>query len=172
MKDTTVVAIGAGFILTGVALHLINKKVNTLSDNVSKVLDGIDAVSNNIDISIPETVVNSAAQNAANKAAEGAVTALKNSMAKEIESQVKNAVSEAYKSVEGDVKSKLEEQINLQTIEDIKNKVSGEIVKKIFTTNNFPLRFTSSDSKESIIKTCAENGMSAWEIERILKEIK
>lgn len=28
--------------------------------------------------------------------------------------------------------------------------------------------FTPNDSKESIIKTCAENGMSVWEIERIL----
>ncbi len=172
MKDTTIVVIGAGFVLTGIALHLINKKVNILSDNISKVLDGVDMMSNNIDISVSDEVVKAAAQNAANKAAESAVTAIKKTMANDIHAKVKEAVSEASKGIEKDVKSKLEEQINLQTIDDIKNKVSGEIVKKIFTSNGFPLRFTSSDSKESIIKTCAENGMSAWEIERILKEIK
>lgn len=167
MDNKTLLLMSGGALVIGTALYFTNRRIDMLSGNISNLLSGIDKISDNIDIPVSDTIVQAAVDNAAKKAANDAIASLKKSLAKDIDYHVTEAINKAYATVEGDVKTKLLNQVNIQTIENIENKVSEKLVKRILSTSSLKM-FTPNDSKESIIKTCAENGMSAWEIERIL----
>jgi hypothetical protein len=139
-----------------------------LDNKLNDVLKGIDRMSNNIDVDIPESIVNAAVNRAVDKHAEDAATHVLKSVAKSIDERVTEVTKSAYKNVENDIKKKLLDKVNLQTIEEIKTLAAKEIAKK----TSIPIYTLGASTKESIIKTCTDSGMSAWEIERILKAAK
>lgn len=139
-----------------------------LDNKLNDVFKGIDRMSSKIDVDIPESIVNAAVDRAVEKHAEDAATHVFKSMAKSIDERVTEITKSAYNNVEDDVKKKLLDRVNLQTIEEIKNLAAKEIAKK----TSLPIYSLGTTTQEAIIKACTERGMSAWEIERILKAAK
>lgn len=143
----------------------LNKNQMILDNKLNDVFKGIDRMSSDINIDISESIVEAAVNRAVEKSAEDAATHVFKSVAKSIDEKVTEVTKSAYKNVEDDVKKKLLDKINLQTIEEIKNIAAKEIAKK----TPIPVYSLGCNTQESIVKSCTDRGMSAWEIERILK---
>lgn len=172
MKDTTVVVMGLGLVGCGIAIYTLNQKLNKMDANVSQFVSGVTTLTNSIpEIDIKDEILQGAAYNAAKKAADEGVKKISKSITESVNNQVSSAIKTAYSNVEDDVKKKLMDSISVTTIDDIKKTVSNELVKKMFSGSVVRPVFTSGDSKEAIIKTCVENNMAAWEIERILNSL-
>lgn len=171
MKDSTAAIIGGLCFVGGCATvcAIGAGKVKLMDDKLTGICKAMDEVTHNVDLTVPENIAEIAMRKAAEKASERAISGVKEVAMKECSSELKKAVNEAYKSVEGDIKEKLESQINLASIERIEKQVSEKVAEKMFRTA--PFNTTAPTSKESIIKTCADNGMSAYEINRILETL-
>lgn len=176
MKESTAVVIGIGSFAAGCALVSIYaiSNANSMENKLDSINKGLRYIQDNVDLTVPEetasALVKSAASDIAHNEVIKATEHARNEIRKEISKNVKDIVSDSYKNVEGDIRNKLEEQINMQTIEKIQNAVSEKVAKQIVSNSLFAAKGTSS--KEDIIKTCVENGMDAWEIRRILEASK
>lgn len=162
------IATGVGFVVCAYAFDRIRSNQALLENKMDGVLGVRDSVANALDVDIPEAIVKSAVEKAVDKSANDAATHVLKSMTKSIDKNVTDIVKESYNNVEGDVKKALLDKINLQTIDDIKKLAAKEIAKKV----PFPSLSLSNNGLDDIVKSCAENGMSAWEIERIIKAAK
>ena len=162
------IATGVGFMVCAFAFDQIRSNQVLLENKMDKVLGVRDSIANTLDIDIPEAIIKSAVEKAVDKSATDAATHVFKSMAKSIDNQVHDIVKDSYNNIEDDVKKALLDKINLQTIDDIKKLAAKEIAKKVpFTTLSF-----SNSGLDEIVKSCTERGMSAWEIERIIKAAK
>ena len=162
------VATGIGFVMCAFAFDQIRSNQILLENKMDRVLGVRDSIANTLDIDIPEAIVKSAVEKAVDKGATDAATHIFKSMAKSIDNRVNDIVKDSYSNIEDDVKKALLDKINLQTLDDIKKLAAKEIAKKIpFSTLSF-----SSSGLDGIVKSCTERGMSAWEIERIIKAAK
>ncbi len=162
------IATGVGFALCALAFDQIRSNQVLLENKMDKVLGVRDSIADTLDIDIPEAIIKSAVEKAVDKSATDAATNVFKSMAKSIDDRVNDIVKDSYSNIEGDVKKALLDKINLQTIDDIKKLAAKEIAKMV----PFPALSFSNNSVDEIIKSCAEKGMSAWEIERIIKAAK
>ena len=175
MKDIYAALLGVGGVAlgAGVVCALTFDRVNGMDDKLTGISRGMRYIQDNVSMDIPEEVAKELYRNAAQDFAANAVKKASSDATKEIsdsiKSQVKDVIKDAYKNVESDVKHQLESQINLQTIEKIQNQVSEKVAKQVIEKSLF--NFTKDSSKEDVIKTCIENGMETWEIERILKSM-
>ena len=162
------VATGIGFVMCAFAFDQIRSNQILLENKMDRVLGVRDSIANTLDIDIPEAIVKSAVEKAVDKGATDAATHIFKSMAKSIDNRVNDIVKDSYENIENDVKKALLDKINLQTLDDIKKLAAKEIAKMVpFSTLSF-----SNNSVDEIIKSCTERGMSAWEIERIIKAAK
>ena len=162
------IATGIGFAMCAYAFDQIRSNQVLLENKMDKVLGVRDSIANTLDIDIPEAIVKSAVEKAVDKSATDAATHIFKSMAKSIDNHVNDIVKDSYENIENDVKKALLDKINLQTLDDIKKLAAKEIAKKVpFSTLTF-----SNSGLDEIVKSCTEKGMSAWEIERIIKAAK
>lgn len=146
----------------------LNKNQMILDNKLNSVFKGLDGMSNGINVDISESILEAAVNRAVEKSAKDAATYIFKSVAKSIDEKVTEITKSAYNNVENDVKKALLDKINLQTIEEIKGLAAKEIAKK----TSLPIYSLGTNTQEAIIKACADKGMTAWEIERILKAAK
>ena len=166
MKTELAVGLGViGFGLGCAAVCIVEGgRVTGMEKKLNDICKSIDGISDSVDLTIPEELTKVAVSKAAEKAAKASVN-------KAIDSAIKTAVDDIYKDVAGDVKKKLEDQVNLASIERIEKQVSEKVANTIVKTSPF-FGIGDSTSKESLVKTCVDNGMDAWEIKRILEAVK
>jgi hypothetical protein len=162
------VATGIGFVVCAYAFDQIRSNQVLLENKMDGVLGVRDSIASTLDVDIPEAIVKSAVEKAVDKRANDAAAHVIKSIAKSIDMNVTDIVKESYNNIEDDVKKALLDKINLQTLDDIKKLAAKEISKKV----PFPSLTLSNSGMDDIVKSCAENGMSAWEIERIIKAAK
>lgn len=143
----------------------LNKNQMILDNKLNDIFKGIDGMSSDINVDISESILEAAVNRAVEKSAEDAATHVFKSVAKSIDEKVTEVTKSAYNNVENDVKKALLDKINLQTIDDIKALAAKEIAKK----TPLPIYSLGTTTQEAIIKACTDKGMTAWEIERILK---
>lgn len=176
MKDAYAIGLGALGVAIGCAAMAIYEadKVNKIDAKCTGICRGINYIQENIDLNIPEDVASElmrkAAMDSAHNLVEKATVSAKKEIVNDIHNQVKATVKEAYKNVEGEVKEKLESQINLQTIDKIQNQVSEKVAKQIVEKSLFSV--AKNSSTEDLVKACVDSGMASWEIERVLRAAK
>ena len=172
MKESTAAIIGVtAFGLGCAAVCAIRiSKVHGMDRKLNDICKGIEGMTDNIDFTVPENIANVAIRNAADKAAQKAVSGVKDVAVDHVDSLVQATINETYKALEPELKKKLEDQINLASIEKIEQQVAGKVAERIFKST--PLVLGQSNSKEDLIKTCVANGMDAWDIRRILEASK
>lgn len=162
------IATGVGFVVCAYEFDQIRSNQVLLENKMDGVLGVRDSIANALDVDIPEAVIKSAVEKAVDKSANDAAAHVLKSMTKSIDNNVTDIIKKSYNNVEDDVKKALLDKINLQTLDDIKKLAAKEIAKKV----PFPSLSLSNNGLDDIVKSCAESGMSAWEIERIIKAAK
>ena len=172
MKDIYAVGLGVAAFAAGCAVVAVSEadKVQKIDDKLTGFCKGMNYIQESIDLSVPEEVAEELTKKAAEKVAldqvKKATTDARAEIVSDIKAQVKTAVSNEYAKIAPELKDTLEKQINLQTIERIEQQAAAKVAKQILDKGGL---VPQASSKESIIKTCAENGMSAYEIQKILE---
>ena len=170
MNNKTKLFLGIAAPIATSVLALINSY--STSKKLDTFMDGMDKLSDGIDVDIPDKIVNTAMNEAAKKAANQKAA----EAAKAVKAHMFNTVDEKVKESVGDVtpeiRKRLEEQISMVDIADIKS----EVIKKaagIVTENvSFPSFMAGKSSAAEIIEACTKAGMSSWQIENILNAAK
>jgi hypothetical protein len=165
MRKETLTTLALSFIPVVVCIvsnHLVAKKDREQT---------INQIANGIDINVPEDVVNAAmAKAAANVTAQVANKAV--SLVKDdIDKKINESINKAYDEVKGDLEKHLSDQINLTTIDKIENQVVDKAATMIAKNHKYyGYGLTGNSSAGDIVRTCLENGMDAWDTQRILEK--
>lgn len=138
MKDNYVLGVGIIGIISGIAgiagaisSRQSGKKIEELEGQLSKKVNNI---ANNLDVDIPDEIVERAVRIAAEAEARRAVKDVGGKIIKEYEgevrSQVRNSVDLAYANTKSDVKAELSRQVSNLDISGIKKEIIEEASEK------------------------------------------
>ena len=165
--STAVGGIGLVFGVIGLIGYFKAKKLNAKLDNVTKAIDDI---SDDVDLTVPEDVVDVAMKRAADKECSKIAAKASEDISSEIRRRVNDAVRAKYANIESELKAKLEEKISLTTLDNIEKLVARDILERL------PYSFGFSETNESeiasVIRTCASSGMDWYAISRIIDSMK
>lgn len=173
-KIMTVVAIGMTVLGLGEAYAIY--KVSKTSKEVQAFNAAVDEVSQNIDVDIPDKVVEAAMAKAADREAVKAAKETKDEACSIIKKSVDKVIADEKDRIAVQVEDELATKISLVDISDIKSRVvakaTGTVVDNIIQRIPFTQNVGSGNTAD-IIRACKEAGITdAWDIERVLEKSK
>lgn len=163
------------------AYDSLNNRIDKMDDTLNGITRAVGSISDNVDLTVPDNIVQAAVgiatEKAVNSAVKSASESIKANVTKEINQRVKATCEDAYKNVEETVKNKLLEQANETSIAKIETAVTDTVAKEVlkrFISNNSNqnrgYNHTTSN-KADVAKTMIENGYDYWEIGQVLKGV-
>lgn len=163
------------------AYDSLNNRIDKMDDTLNGITRAVGSISDNVDLTVPDNIVQAAVgiatERAVNTAVKSASESIKANVTKEINQRVKATCEDAYKNVEETVKNKLLEQANGTSIAKIETAVTDTVAKEVlkrFISNNSnqnrAYNYTTSNKAE-VAKTMIENGYDCWEIGQVLKGV-
>lgn len=177
MKSSTIATlVGVGAFAAGCAVtgYACAEHVKAVDDKFTGLSHGLKYIQDNISLDIPEEVATELVKSAAKDVATEQVKKAANEACKEITKDMKNVikgnVANAYSNIEDTLKSKLEKEINIQTIERIEGKVAEKVAKQIISNYSNP--WATGTSKADVAKACIDNGMDGFDVARVMSSIK
>lgn len=174
--------VGAVMAAAGVmAYDSLNNRIDKMDDTLDGITRAVGSISDNVDLTVPDNIVQAAVgiatEKAVNTAVKSASESIKANVTKEISKRVTATCEDAYKNVEETVKNKLLEQANETSIAKIETAVTDTVAKEVlkrFINNNSNqnrgYNHTTSN-KADVAKTMIENGYDYWEIGQVLKGV-
>lgn len=163
------------------AYDSLNNRIDKMDDTLDGITRAVGSISDNVDLTVPDNIVQAAVgiatEKAVNTAVKSASESIKANVTKEISKRVTATCEDAYKNVEETVKNKLLEQANETSIAKIETAVTDTVAKEVlkrFINNNSNqnrgYNHTTSN-KADVAKTMIENGYDYWEIGQVLKGV-
>lgn len=163
------------------AYDSLNNRIDKMDDTLDGITRAVGSISDNVDLTVPDNIVQAAVgiatEKAVNTAVKSASESIKANVTKEISKRVTATCEDAYKNVEETVKNKLLEQANETSIAKIETAVTDTVAKEVlkrFISNNSNqnrgYNHTTSN-KADVAKTMIENGYDYWEIGQVLKGV-
>lgn len=163
------------------AYDSLNNRIDKMDNTLDGITRAVGSISDNVDLTVPDNIVQAAVgiatEKAVNTAVKSASESIKANVTKEISKRVTATCEDAYKNVEETVKNKLLEQANETSIAKIETAVTDTVAKEVlkrFINNNSNqnrgYNHTTSN-KADVAKTMIENGYDYWEIGQVLKGV-
>lgn len=163
------------------AYDSLNNRIDKMDNTLDGITRAVGSISDNVDLTVPDNIVQAAVgiatEKAVNSAVKSASESIKANVTKEISKRVTATCEDAYKNVEETVKNKLLEQANETSIAKIETAVTDTVAKEVlkrFINNNSNqnrgYNHTTSN-KADVAKTMIENGYDYWEIGQVLKGV-
>lgn len=164
------------------AYDSLNNRIDKMDNTLDGITRAVGSISDNVDLTVPDNIVQAAigvaTEKAVNSAVKSASESIKANVTKEISKRVTATCEDAYKNVEETVKNKLLEQINNGTsitkIETaVTDTVAKEVLKRFISNNSNQNRGynQTTSNKAEVAKTMIENGYDYWEIGQVLKGV-
>lgn len=171
-KKNIAAIIGATVITTGVAYSVTESRKTR--KELEKFNKAVDDMAKGIDVDIPDAIVNTAMTKAAEREATKAAANVNKEAVSIISSRVKKEVENERQHISESVKTKIEEQISLVDINDVKKQVVDKATQSVAkeVISRVPVLGNQSNTA-SIIRACKDAGItSSYQIQNILQTAK
>jgi len=137
-----------------------------LSNKIDKITKAIDDISDDVDLTVPEDIVEIAVKKAAKKACEESAERATKKISDDINKQVKDILDKSYRNIEDDLRKELEGKITMATLDDIEKAVVNKVAERMM--DRMPFSFSAKSDVGDVVRVCAESGMAGFEIKNII----